>query len=1345
MSRVLDFLRVFIHFVAFAKASHACQIQAENCTCIENEQDTQMNCLKNELAYSIDLDFDQLKSKYLNKSIKLEIKNKFINEIKASLAENAFTRKVTSLRIENCKIKELKANSFESMLSLRELFLNNDEIENIHPNSFAGLNSSLISLELISNRLKIITKEVFQNLQNLQYLNLNINEIEEMETDSFSSLNSLKGIKLEGNRLKSLRYGSFKNLTRLEIFHMRENEISIIEMNFSDISLSLKQIDLAKNSIMLISPFVFKYLNQLEILNLHENQINKIEIDTFNYLTSLKQLYLYGNKIETIQDGLFTNVTLLEQLWLFDNQITSIDAHSFDSLKNLQMLLLHKNKLKSLQNDLFKNLISLKLYLALNDNQITTIELNSFDTLKSLTNLYLYSNKMKIIKNGLFVNLTSLKYLWLDRNLIEKIEPTSFDSLLGLVELRLNNNKLVEVRYSLLKNLKNLDSLYLDKNAIETIEENSFESLTIMKVLSLSSNKIKKIQSGLFANLTNLEVLWLEDNEIMNIEENSLFYLRNLKEVSLFSNKNFHVKKLTLTQINLLRYFNISYNNLIKIEYKSFWNLPFNMEYIDLSFNYLDGYNELGFEGVDFNGSLFINFNFIKKLSKHLFANGLYSLQDLYLKNNGLTLIEDYSLASLFNLKILYLDSNSIQDLSGNSFNNLTSLELLSLSYNSIKGIFSIRSSLKHLVNLKSIVLSNNFIEYIRDDDFTVSPNIQSIDLNSNLIKSIQENSLNFLSTLKSFKISNNHLSKFEMKSLNWKNVLETDLSFNTLDFEGFNDTSGFSQNLNFLKIQNVSILNFEKFSFEIFLNSKIKIIDFSNNRIENFKIFNNLQNLISLELRRVNLESMSQIEFGNFKDLKYLDLSHNRLSQLTFTSFEFLLKLEYLDLGSNQIAFIDSNIFNRYEISVPNRLRHLNLENNLIVALESIFINYLNLELFKISNNFLNDMPYFGFYIIGNWLQPNPQLDFSHNNLKKIREFPVCLGDIYELYLDFNKISLIELNALFRLKSLKNLSMSNNLLENITENNFFYLTSLKYLNLSFNRLKSIEMNSFVNLNKLISLDLSHNDLHSIEANLFNGLDYLNDFFLFNQSEAFNLNNKSFESLTSVGNIYLNKATLIEYKCIFVRFAKERNFLRNIRNKFKFYKSINLITHDMGEFFDCDLIFNFLQFRIHFNLRTDYENELFYEKCKISLIKASNTFDTSQMKCSEQSMALSEFIRHDNENLLEEENKNRLGKVFNDFIYYLTMGLILSLLGPAFCMICNHFYIFEFKRVTVASNFDSSINDSKNDNNLNEPNENIEFKYSAKSSQDIEDDNPSIKSDLIIINETVESNESEKQ
>jgi hypothetical protein len=59
------------------------------------------------------------------------------------------------------------------------------------------------------------------------------------------------------------------------------------------------------------------------------------------------------------------------------------------------------------------------------------------------------------------------------------------------------------------------------------------------------------------------------------------------------------------------------------------------------------------------------------------------------------------------------------------------------------------------------------------------------------------------------------------MKILNWENIQELDLSFNNLDFEGFN-LNDIKNSMTYIKLENVTILNSEKFSFAIFLNPKI-------------------------------------------------------------------------------------------------------------------------------------------------------------------------------------------------------------------------------------------------------------------------------------------------------------------------------------------------------------------------------------------------------------------------------------------------------------------------------------------------------------------------------------------
>ena len=126
--------------------------------------------------------------------------------------------------------------------------------------------------------------------------------------------------------------------------------------------------------------------------------------------------------------------------------------------------------------------------------------------------------------------------------------------------------------------------------------------------------------------------------------------------------------------------------------------------------------------------------------------------------------------------------------------------------------------------------------------------------------------------------------------------------------------------------------------------------LDFSNNFIKDFTIFDNLPNLVSFELRKVYLQTMRQINFANFKQLAFLDLSQNNFSRLDFKSFKFLNKLEHLDLSFNQISSIDSGIFNRGTLNVSNALKYLNLENNKIISIDGVFINYLNLEFIKLS-----------------------------------------------------------------------------------------------------------------------------------------------------------------------------------------------------------------------------------------------------------------------------------------------------------------------------------------------------------------------------------------------------------
>ena len=137
----------------------------------------------------------------------------------------------------------------------------------------------------------------------------------------------------------------------------------------------------------------------------------------------------------------------------------------------------------------------------------------------------------------------------------------------------------------------------------------------------------------------------------------------------------------------------------------------------------------------------------------------------------------------------------------------------------------------------------------------------------------------------------------------------------------------------------------------------------------------------------------------------------------------------------------------------------------------------------------------------------------------------------------------------------------------------------------------------------------------TIQANVFMGLANLEHLYLMSD-QWIQLNNQSFNNLTSLSNLYLNATMLNEYKCILMH-SIERPIQRSISNSYKFYKSLNILDSSVLSNVRryCDLKLEFLQFKVHFNLKFDYENEFFYEECKTSLVKVENDFLNTLKQC----------------------------------------------------------------------------------------------------------------------------------
>jgi Leucine-rich repeat (LRR) protein len=167
--------------------------------------------------------------------------------------------------------------------------------------------------------------------------------------------------------------------------------------------------------------------------------------------------------------------------------------------------------------------------------------------------------------------------------------------------------------------------------------------------------------------------------------------------------------------------------------------------------------------------------------------------------------------------------------------------------------------------------------------------------------------------------------------------------------------------------------------------------------------------------------------------------------------------------LSFNQIDYIDGRIFGDWGDSNTKSLKYLNLESNRITKFESSLYNLIHIEKLILTNNELTNFPLFDFELneeSSSDINLN-FLYFNRNNIKSLTFFSSYFSNLRILDLNSNEISEIEKNAFETLKSLQNLSLSNNLLKNITREIFFNQMHLFYLNLSCNQIEFIELNSF--------------------------------------------------------------------------------------------------------------------------------------------------------------------------------------------------------------------------------------------------------------------------------------------
>ncbi|CAN7984392.1 unnamed protein product, partial [Ixodes hexagonus] len=214
------------------------------------------------------------------------------------------------LKFAQANLGSLKTHSFHSLLKLKTLSLDSNEITDLQKESIADL-PQLTKLELGDNKLVKIPAHALLRLPALTHLFLERNQIKSIEESAFIDLGALKEMDLSDNLIADLTEGSFKGLARLE------------------------RLDMFRNKLQRLDARVFSGMPELVELDLKYNEISEVDPLAFEGLPRLRKFYFSHNRLRILPANMFLGAPNLLTVDLSQNQLLTLTWRTVQDLRNI--------------------------------------------------------------------------------------------------------------------------------------------------------------------------------------------------------------------------------------------------------------------------------------------------------------------------------------------------------------------------------------------------------------------------------------------------------------------------------------------------------------------------------------------------------------------------------------------------------------------------------------------------------------------------------------------------------------------------------------------------------------------------------------------------------------------------------------------------------------------------------------------------------------------------------------------------------------------------------------------------------------------------------------------------
>jgi Leucine-rich repeat (LRR) protein len=282
---------------------------------------------------------------------------------------------VDVLILENNNIPHLPSRAFGSV-KVNRLFIENNRIQTIDRNAFAGVENFLTEIYIKEPTLNQLPHDAINYLRSLTVFSIDSSQIEEMPR--VSGLQKLKLLKIDRSNITSIPPNTLKDLPGMRYLHVTNSKLQRLEVGVLEHLPFLVLANFTGNKISWIHPRAFRYMEQMQELVLADNEIRDAAMvgQAAKVIKTIQKLDLSNNRIEKLRDGSFLDIISLQEMSLADNRLTLMQRSAFHRLPRLKKINLSNNQIRNFHSEAFSDTPMVE-ELLLRNNRITRVSSES--------------------------------------------------------------------------------------------------------------------------------------------------------------------------------------------------------------------------------------------------------------------------------------------------------------------------------------------------------------------------------------------------------------------------------------------------------------------------------------------------------------------------------------------------------------------------------------------------------------------------------------------------------------------------------------------------------------------------------------------------------------------------------------------------------------------------------------------------------------------------------------------------------------------------------------------------------------------------------------------------------